>query len=326
MLRVGVVGMGAMGATHADILRTSVAGATLAAVSDPNPARTVAMVEDRAVRVFKDVSALIGSDEVDAVVIASPDDQHRAQVLACLDAGKPVLCEKPLADTVETCRALVEQERSTGRRLVQVGYMRRFDPAYVDLKSSYDSGAVGAAVLVRCSHRNATAPSFFRAGMAISNAMVHEFDICRWLLGGQIEAVRVDRPGRGGQPADDPLLATVRMSGGPLVSIEVFMNATYGYDIGTEIVGENGVLAMGTPALTRRVSASGGGSGAFADFRARFAEAYLRQMQDWVRGITSGTPCGAGAPDGLEAALAAEAAVESLRTGDWQRVEARSPL
>ncbi len=321
MVRIGIVGAGTMGAVHAAILRNSVAGATLVAVSDPDIDRAAAVAAGGTVRVVADAKELIASAEVDAVVVASPDDQHHEQVLVCLNAGKPVLCEKPLAPSPEACRALVERERSLGRRLVQVGFMRRFDPAYLDIKAIYESGAVGGALILRCSHRNATAPDFFKAGMAITNAMVHEFDICCWLLGAEIEGVRVDRPRREGTPADDPLLATLKMSSGQLVSIEVFMNATYGYDIQTEIIGETGVLVMGAPATTRNLSRSEPGIRVAADFRIRFEHAYERQLQAWTDAIGSNDPCGASAADGLSAALAAEAAARALQSGEWERVK-----
>lgn len=318
-VRVGVVGAGTMGRAHAETLRTSAVGAELVAVSDPDVSRAEAIAGGVA-KVFPDAFRLIESPEVDAVVVASPDERHEEQVAACVAAGKPVLCEKPLSPTSGACRALVEREQSTGRRLVQVGYMRRFDPAYLDLKATYGSGAVGRALVVRCWHRNASAPGFFGAGMAISNAMVHEFDICRWLLDAEIVRVRVDHPSLEGGPLDDPILATLEMNSGQLVSIEVFMNAAYGYDIGTELVGQSGVLVMGAPVATHRLSKSEPGVRFSSDFRIRFQDAYTRQIQAWVGGILTGHADGASAVDGLRAALAAEAGERALQSGHWEAV------
>ncbi len=195
-----------------------------------------------------------------------------------------MLCEKPLSPSSAACRALVQRERASGLTLVQVGYMRRFDPAYADLKAAYDSGAVGRARIVRCWHRNAVAPGFFHGDMAISNAMVHEFDSVRWLLGAEIARIRVDRPFQDDRPLDDPILATLAMSTGELVSIEVFMNAGYGYDIGVELVGKTGVLRMGSPAATQRLSKSEPGVRYSPDFTIRFRDAYVRQLQAWIGG------------------------------------------
>ena len=108
-----------------------------------------------------------------------------------MQRSKPVLCEKPLAATVAQCRQIVELEQNAGRRLIQVGFMRRFDPAYVELKSAYERGVIGPGMLLRCVHRNASEPGYFSSQMSITNAMVHEFDISRWLLGSEIRRIRV---------------------------------------------------------------------------------------------------------------------------------------
>jgi len=320
--RIGIVGAGVMGRSHADTFNTRIAGASLIAISDPDVARAEEAAQGRDIEIFPDALRLIEHPQIDAVVVVSPDERHEEQVAACLAAGKPVLCEKPLSPTSVACRRLVELEQSSGRRLIQVGYMRRFDAAYLDLKAAYDSGAVGDARIVKCAHRNASAPIFFRGGMAISNAMVHEFDILRWLLDAEIARVRVDQPGREGERLDDPVLATLEMSSGQLVSIEVFMNAVYGYDIRTEIVGESGVLRMGGPAITHRLSSTEPGVRFSVDFTVRFRDAYILQMQAWVDSIASGNPVGASATDGLRATVAAEAAARALKSGRWEMVEA----
>ncbi len=313
-IAVGILGAGTMGRLHADLLREGMGGARLAAVSDPDRQRAAALAAgDATVRIHGDPFDLISDPSLDAVVVASPDETHFAYVSACLAESKQVLCEKPLAPTTGECRALVDMEAASGRALVQVGFMRRFDPAYCEIKSALDAGDIGPPVLLRCVHRNASAPSFFRAGMAITNAMVHEFDACRWLTGREITRIRVDRRAVG----DDPLLAAMEMDGGVLASIEVFMNAGYGYDIRTEIVGDRGILEMAHPPAARMFSSASRGFRPPADFVARFADAYRLQMQSWIRAVADGRISGAGAADGLAATSAAECAVKALRDGAW---------
>jgi myo-inositol 2-dehydrogenase/D-chiro-inositol 1-dehydrogenase len=320
-MRIGVLGAGMMGRAHAEIVKTRVASARLAAISDPDASRAEMVAGASGAKIFSDALELIQSDEVDAVVIASPDERHHEQVAACLATRKPVLCEKPLAPMSASCRALVQQEQALGRRLIQVGYMRRFDPAYTDLKAALESGAVGEAAIVKCAHRNASAPSFFRGTMAVTNAMVHEFDICRWLLDAEISRIRIDAVGGREAARGDPLLATLEMSTGQLASIEVFMNARYGYDVRTEIIGRNGVLLMGAPATTYRLSNSEPGVRYWPDFTYRFKDAYVLQMQAWIGSIQGGGAVGAGASDGLRASLAAEAGERSLSSGQWEAVD-----
>ena len=202
--------------------------------------------------------------DVDAVVIASPAITHEPFTLACLDAGKPVLCEKPLAIDAEASLRVVEAEAALGRRLVHVGFMRRYDPGYVDLKARLDAGAVGAPLLVHCAHRNPSVHAFFDIGMIITDTVVHEIDITRWLLGQEIVRAHVLTP-RAVELAPeglrDPQLVIFETEGGRLVDVEAFVNAGYGYDIRCEVVGEAGTLelrrrrrsvALGRPAAATR--------------------------------------------------------------------------
>ncbi len=131
-LGVGVIGTGVMGSEHARLLKYETPGAHLAGVYDADAARARAAAAGATV--FSDPRSLIASDRVSAVIIASPDATHAEWTLACLQAGKPVLCEKPLASSATEALRVVEAEVALKRRLIQVGYMRRFDPGYQEMK------------------------------------------------------------------------------------------------------------------------------------------------------------------------------------------------
>jgi hypothetical protein len=161
-IRVGVIGTGGIGTDHAMKLATIVSGATVSAVTDLDQARAAAVAAAvGGARVLADGFELIGSDEVDAVVIASIGSTHAAFTLACIAAGKPVLCEKPLAPTTTECREVLEAEVALGRRLVIVGFMRRFDPGYRQVKATLASGAIGEPLILHNIHRNAAVPAWF---------------------------------------------------------------------------------------------------------------------------------------------------------------------
>ncbi len=117
---------------------------------------------------------LIGDGAIDAVVVTSWGPTHEAYVLACIEAGKPVFCEKPPATTQEACLRILDAEIAFGRRLVQVGFMRRYDPAYRALKEVLASGAIGAPLMLHSVHRNASVPSHFTEDMAINDTAVHD--------------------------------------------------------------------------------------------------------------------------------------------------------
>jgi myo-inositol 2-dehydrogenase / D-chiro-inositol 1-dehydrogenase len=312
MIRVGIIGTGVMGADHARILSGSISGATLGAVFDVDAARAAAAADGA--RVLDDPFGLINDVDVDAVLIASSDETHEKFVLAALAAGRPVLCEKPLASDLAGCRRIVDAEVSSGRRLVSVGFMRRYDAGYAELKRTLDAGAIGAALVLHCVHRNISAPDWFRSDMVITNSSGHEIDITRWLLSEEIAAITVHRPRRSGE-LQDPVLLVLETASGVVVDVEVFVNAGYGYDVRCELVGERGTVTLvpDAPALLRRDGVAS--TPLPVDWRDRFADAYRRELQDWVDGIRAGETRGASAWDGYVATAVAEAGVAALSRG-----------
>lgn len=298
MIGVGVIGAGLMGAIHARLLADAVPGARVTAVCDPD--RAAAERVARGATVHDDARSLIAAADVDAVIVASPVPTHEPYVLAGIEAGKPVLCEKPLTSTSEAARRIVEAERAAGRRLVTVGFMRRHDPAYLELKAQVDAGAIGRPLLVHCAHRNPFVHPFFDSAMIITDSVVHEADITRWLLGEEIAGVDVRTPrvtSRAREGLQDPQLVLLTSASGVLVDVEAFVTAGYGYDIRCEVVGEDGTLAL--PIAVAR------------DFGERLEAAYAAELRAWL----SGEPAGATAADGLAAAAICEAGVRSLVEG-----------
>lgn len=309
-LAVGVIGAGVMGSAHVRTLAEAVAGARVVAVSDADPGRAIAATDVAGdCLAVADPLALIADPGVDAVLVASPDATHEEFVLACLEAEKPVLCEKPLALTAEASLRVVEAEAALGRALVHVGFMRRYDPAYLELKARLDSGEVGRVVVAHCVHRNASVPPGYTSEMVVTSSLVHEIDAIRWLLGEEIAAATV-HAARTAHGLRDPQLAVLETERGALVGVEVFVNARRGYEIGCELVGESGRVSLGDGGLA-------------ADFRERFGAAYRDELQAWVDALDGGPPFGPGAWDGHVANVVADACLESLARGG--RAEVRLP-
>lgn len=303
---VGVIGAGMMGTDHVRTLTTAVEGAHVAAVADAELARAEAAAALGGGRAIADPHELIADPAVERVVVASLDATHEEFVVACIEAGKPVLCEKPLAATAEACLRVLDAEVARGRRFVSLGFMRRFDPAYGAIKQGLENGGVGDVLVVHCAHRNAVAPPIYTSEMLITSSCVHEIDINRWLLGEEIVAATVRTPRSTRQAPNglrDPLIVLLETASGVLIDIEVFVNARYGYDIRCELVGETGTLR-----LAEQVE---------PDFRARFATAYRRELDCWVQGLEDGPS----AWDGYAANAVADACLESLGTGERAEVE-----
>jgi myo-inositol 2-dehydrogenase / D-chiro-inositol 1-dehydrogenase len=322
-VRTGVIGVGLMGAEHARLLSDAVSGSDVAAVFDVDPARAEAVAAACGARVFDDPMVLIKDDSIDAVLIASADKTHEQFVLACLAAGKPVLCEKPLTPEVGGSIRIMAAEAEVGRRLVTVGFMRRYDPGYADLKAALHSGDLGRVLLIRCVHRNAASVPVPSA-VLISGSAVHEIDIARWLLEEELVSVTVHCPQPSANSGDtqDPMLLVFASASGVLVDVEVFLNAGYGYDVRCELVAESGTVLLDSPAPTVRRFAGSLARAVPGDWRERFTEAYRRELQDWVDAIAAGEPPrGASVWDGYAAALVADAGIRALDSGRTQEAE-----
>lgn len=315
-VRVGVIGAGNIGTYHIDRLAGRVSGAEVSAVFD--------VASDRAATVAARVGAstrgtaeeVIADDGVDAVLIASPGELHADQVLSCIEADKPVLCEKPLAPSTAECLKVIEAEVAHGRQLVQLGFMRRYDRAYRDLKAVLDSGQIGEALMLHCVHRNPAVPDSFTGDMSLTDSVVHEVDTTRWLLDDEIAAVTV-RTGKASPRASitDPQMVLFEMASGVLVDVESFVNAQYGYDVRCELVGSEGLASMDTPALGTVTHSGQRGVRVPADWKERFDSAYHAELQEWVDSLASGDFGGATAWDGYAATAVAEAGLRARVEG-----------
>lgn len=329
-LGIGLIGAGVMGADHARLLRAGIAGARLAAVQDFDEERARGVARDfGADRTHRDAMDLIADPAVDAVVVASPDETHASLAVACIERNKPVLCEKPLASTLDECRRVVEAEIKGGRRLVQVGYMRRFDPGYRAMKGALDAGDLGLPLFLHCVHRNAVAPHYITSESVLTNSTVHEIDVARYVLGEEFAAVTVVTPRASTRmPTRRAQLVVLETRSGVVVNIEAFLDAQYGYDVRAELVCEGGTVALApNPPVALRVDGRDG-FGLNPDWRGRFEHAYRDQLRAWVGSIQTGRPAGSSAWDGYAASVTAADCLESFRQKSRVPVtlEARPPF
>lgn len=273
-VRVGVIGAGMIGQDHIRRLTEVVTGATVTAVADVDTGRAAEVAARAGATALPSGADLVASPDVDAVLVTSWGPAHAEHVLNAIAAGKPVFCEKPLATTAEDCLRIVEAERAHGRRLVQVGFMRRFDAGYRQMKEVLSTGSLGAPLIVHCAHRNPTVPESYHSAMAAQDTAVHEIDVLRWLLDDEIVSAQVVTPratSRRFAHLKDPQIMIFETASGVRIDLEVFVNCQYGYDIQCEVVGEDGLVRLPDPAAVGIRTAARHGTVVLQDWKDRFA-------------------------------------------------------
>ena len=323
-IRIAVIGTGVMGADHARIVASDLPGAVLQVVCDVDEAKARQVADAcGAVDIDRDPDATVMRGDVDAVILASPDPTHAPLSRLCIEARKPVLCEKPLSQSSEVCLTVLKAEQVAGRKFVQVGYMRRFDPPYVEMTRAVAEGRLGRVLMMHNFHRNVETPATgFTGAMAITNSAPHEFDAVRHVLGSEFTAISASQPRRSDSVVA-PVVMVLETADGQLAVIEVNNNAAYGYDVRAELVGEAGSMSLNTAACVRIDVNLECRASYDPDWRGRFAEAYRQQNRSFVEFAASGrfSETAADCWDGYCAAVVGEAGVAALESGDKVKVD-----
>ncbi|MGH3560515.1 MAG: Gfo/Idh/MocA family protein [Mycobacterium sp.] len=312
-IRLALIGLGTMGTEHLEVFSRLAPSVQITAVADSYPA-----FADRAgsraptATVFHDPLDCVLSANIDAAVVATADDTHHGIVGACIARGIHVLCEKPLTTSAEQSLQLVEAERVKGPRLVQVGYMRRYDDEYRRIYHTLLSGDVGDPILIRQHHRNPLAVNNFDVQKLIGNTASHDIDLFRWLTGEEITEVSSTAKSSHDKSALTVLL-TLKSQSGILGVVEVSRGPALRYDIGCDILASRGALTLAAPTST---------SGAWIE---RFEGAYRAQNAAFLAAVTTKSITGPSAYDGYAANTVAEAALAALREGNRQPVRLVPP-
>ncbi len=317
VVNVGVIGTGMIGTEHIESLARHVGGARVAAVFDVDGDRAGEVATSVGAAAASSASEVVRSDEVDAVLVATPGFTHADIVLECIDAGKPTMCEKPLATKAEDCVKILEAEVEVGRRLIQVGFMRRFDPGYLQVREAIASGAIGEPVMAHMFHRNPEVPPDFGDEMVMNDAFIHEMDVTRWLFDDEVAGVRVlaGRPTpRAHAGLHDPQVLVFELAGGALVLAEAFVANGFGYDVRCEVLGSDGTVELTTPRLSLRTGANARSERVPEGWKERFGESYRLELEAWVDAVAQGTHVGPDSWDGYAATVIADAGVEAQRT------------
>jgi predicted dehydrogenase len=325
-----------MGRRHAENLRHLVPQAQLVAVADVASERASRTARDLEIdNSYGSLEAMLECKGLDAVVIATPDKFHASAVKVAAAARKDILCEKPLALSLAEAQELLDVVSQAKVRL-QVGFMRRYDPAYAAAMKRIEAGEIGVPVIFKSIGRDKDGPPLTAYqpninGMLFYTNSIHDFDLARWLMQDEVAevhayttvAIRPEVAQFGDVVAS---VVNLRFNRGAIGNIESYAQAAYGYDVRTEIVGSKGSIQVGsfhkTPATFLTAN---GSSQIIADhFLSIFADAYLAEIREFVDCMLSDRAPRVSGEDGIKALAIAVAAENSHLSGKASEVGSRT--
>ena len=327
-LRIGIIGTGAIGREHIRRISEKLKCGRVVAAYDAYPPESLGGIE-----LEPTLEALIAREDVDAFILTTPYFTHEDILMQLLPVGKPIFCEKPMGVSGETCKKVVDLEMSLGKRLIQVGFMRRYDIGYQMMKKELESGKYGEILMMHCAHRSGLAspdqiaPAEDQSSAFIIDGASHEIDVCHWLLGdaddpfvsAQAILPRCSKYGSKTYPL--PQLMILQTKKG--VVIEDELNASYhgAYDIQCEVICEDGSMRLpDRPAPVIQYDLARGAA-VSPDWKTRFTQAYDDEVQEWILSALEGRVDGPNAWDGYNVALTADALVRSMKSGEIEKID-----
>ena len=323
MLRFGVLGAGRIGKVHARTIAAS-GKARVAYLADAMPKAAEDLAAEVGAKVAS-VEDIIRAKDVDAILIATPTPFHAEQIEAASNAGKAILCEKPVSLSVariEDCLKTVEKNRTT----LMIGFNRRFDPNFASLAKRLREGVVGNIELATIISRDPAPPpaSYVKSsGGIFRDMMIHDLDLARFLVGEEfvtvsaLGAALVDKA-IGDEGDCDTAAVQMQTASGKIAVITNSRRATYGYDQRIEVHGAKGMLRAGNVHNTTVEVANAEGfheDPVLNFFTERYGQAYANEVLTFIDAVTNGKPVAPSGHDGLQAQKLADAATESWKTG-----------
>lgn len=329
---IGVIGLGRMGSVYASHVAHQVEGASLVAVADSRPEATEKFTSQiSGLKAYHDYQDMLADPNVQGIVITTPTSTHKEVTIAAAQAGKAIFCEKPTALTLAATDEMVAAVDKTGV-MFQVGFMRRFDKGYMAAKQQIDAGVIGTPVSIRSVSRDPFRTSLEYAnpnnsGGMIVDMAIHDFDICRWMMGDDVERVYTEAgvlvyPELADVGDIDNAMIVMKFTRGGLGNVEASRNARYGYDIQCDILGSEGALRVGylqeTPVLT--LTKQGVSHDVVPHFPQRFGAAYTAQVEYFVECLLEDKPPKITIQDARASLQIALAATQSQHTGQVVKV------
>lgn len=331
-VRIGLIGAGRIGGSHASVIARRVPEAVLVAVGDPRPGAAAVVADPLNARAETSVEAVLRAEDIDAVVVAASSVAHSALVVAAAEAGKHVFCEKPAGMALAEIRTAIEATERAGVAF-QVGFNRRFAADFVAAHDAVMNGRVGRVQLMRSLTRDPGTgpedPAAVPAWTIFTQTLIHDFDTLNWLNPGAhavdvlATADALVKPGFKDHGLLDTAVVVVRYDNGAIAVAEASFAAVYGYDVRGEVFGSQGMVTMGDGALTsmRLHDVSGRSATTARSDVDLFVDAYAGEFSEFACAVRDGRRPSVGGEDAFAAFAIAEACIESMRSGGRAAVQ-----
>lgn len=327
-IKVGLIGSGRAGMIHARNFRGSVPLAQIVAVCDPVEDAAIAAAKELEIdKYYTDYINIIADDEIDAVIIATPTKYHCEIAIAAAKAKKHILCEKPMAMTVEECNLMDKAAKENGI-ILQLAFMRRFDTSFIAAKNMIDAGEIGDVVMVRSNTRGPSIPKPWMYDISKSNGPLaevnsHDIDSLRWFTGSDFKTVfaiggnfRCPDAKKDFPDFYDNVTLNASFANGCQGIIDGAQGVLYGYDARCEILGTKGCIYLGNTkenSVTLCKSDMQRREEYINSWKYLFREAYLEEDCDFARAVIEERAPKVTAYDGKMAVLTVNAGNLSIK-------------
>lgn len=323
-VRIGLIGAGRIGASHADVIARRVPEATLVAVADPRPGVSAAIAEPLGARGETSADAVLDAVDVDAVVIAASSVVHSELIVAAAEAGKHVFSEKPAGMTL----AEIDAARTAAARAgvaFQVGFNRRFAREFVAAHDTITAGRLGAVrqlrSLTRDPGRGPSDPDVVPPWTIFTQTLIHDFDTVNWLNPGaravDVMAAADSLTSPGHPTLLDHATVVIRYDNGAIATAEASFAATYGYDVRCEVLGSEGMLTMGEGAQSslRLYTVDGRTATTSHSDTDLLIDAYTGEFSEFALAVQAGRAPSVTGDDAFAAFAIAQACIDSMTSG-----------
>jgi len=328
-IKFAVIGVGRLGTVHAENLVYRMPNAELVAICDIDSPHAGKTAERLGVEhVFASYDDMLANVDIDAVVVATPPAVHRECILAACAAKKHIFCEKPIGVTDEDLDLIDKAVAENAGKVLQVGFMRRFDRSYADAKARVDRGDLGRIIKIRSISRDPSAQisDFIKLGPTLGGMFydmsVHDLDLVRWFADSEVESLYAiggiyEFKDFAAFNDIDNCSILIKFKNGTMAEVEGSKNASCGYDVWMEIVGTKATLLINsaTTSFVTQKDEHGIRKECSPWFYDRFAEAYERELHVFIETVFKGGESAMPAADARRVVEMATLATRSYQTG-----------